>query len=517
MLRVAAYARVSTEKDDQINSLVNQRRYFEEYIKNHSDWEFAGVYFDEGTSGTQTKKRTGFNQMIDACKAGKIDLIITKEVSRFARNTVDTLAYTRELREYNAGVLFINDNIDTRDNDGEFRLSIMASVAQEESRKTSERVKWGQRRAMERGVVFGNNSIYGYTLKNGQLTVNGDEAEIIRLVFYKYVFEEKGTHVIARELYEAGIKPPRTDGFWSSTMILRLLRNEKYVGDLVQKKYVTKNYLTHQKILNDSDDKIYIANHHTPIINRDIWNKAQKELDRRRADTETKKKYSNRYWCSGKIICAECGSGFTVRKTKRKSGDIYTVWTCRERAHHGGCNMRTVNDKSLHTIMDFIIDQLGIDYDAIAEEVVGEIRTISDTGNLRSLTFIQEQINAVNDKRIRMLDSYFAGKIGETDMEKLKGTYDSELARLNTQLIRIGNEQNILKDRQNSIANLTEIKKMRYSQSVYGEIVDKITVFNEHIFVRLDYLDFAFKITYSTHGYKNAYTTVIEQCEIVYE
>lgn len=207
-------------------------------------------FFDEGVTGTQTKKRIGFNRMIDMCKAGNIDLILTKEVIRFARNTVDTLEYTRKLKEYGVGVIFINDNIDTRENDGEFRLAIMASVAQEESRKTSERVKWGQRRAMENGVVFGNKSIFGFYIHDGALTVNETEAKVIRLIFHKYVNEGKGTHVIARELYEAGIKTPAgTTEFWSSTMILRILRNEKYVGDLLQKKYITRDYLTHKKVI----------------------------------------------------------------------------------------------------------------------------------------------------------------------------------------------------------------------------------------------------------------------------
>ncbi|MBQ6530761.1 MAG: recombinase family protein, partial [Clostridia bacterium] len=464
------------------------------------------------------------------CKAGEIDLILTKEVSRFARNTVDTLAYTRMLKEYDVGVLFINDNIDTRDNDGESRLSIMASVAQEESRKTSERVKWGQRRPMENGVVFGNNSIYGYTLKNGQLTVNEDEAEIIRLIFHKYTFEGKGTHIIARELYEEGIKPPQTDGFWSSTMILRILRNEKYVGDLLQKKYVTKNYLTHEKVINVSEDKIYLCNHHEPIIEREMWNKAQAELDRRSVDAETKKKYSNRYWCSGIIICAGCGSRFTIRKTKRKSGEVYTIWACRERAHHGnrrldnagnwvGCNMRIINDKSLHTIMDFIIDQLDADFNSIAAEVAAEISAMADTNNNRSLTLISDQIKAVGNKHIRMLDSYFAGKISEEDMERLRDSYDNELARLNKQLAQIENEQTILKDRQSSVENLLHVIKgsARYSESVYGEIVERITVYDKYLLVKLKYLDFAFKVAYSTHGYKEKYTTKIEKCDIVYE
>ena len=167
--------------------------------------------------------------MIDDCKNGKIDLILTKEVSRFARNTVDTLNYTRMLKEYDVGVFFINDNIDTRQNDG---------------------------------VVFGNNSIVGFDINDGVLSINESEAEVVKLIFHKYVNEGKGTHIVARELYEEGIKPPKSSkDFWSSTMILNILRNEKYVGDLLQKKYVTKDYLTHHKVINESEDKIYIENH----------------------------------------------------------------------------------------------------------------------------------------------------------------------------------------------------------------------------------------------------------------
>ena len=173
-LKTAAYCRVSTDKDDQANSLASQRNYFAEYIRNHEGWILNSVYYDEGISGTQTKKRAGFNAMMEAAFRGEIDLILTKEVSRFARNTVDTLSYTRRLREIGVGVIFTIDNIDTRDSDGELRLTIMASIAQEESRKTSERVKWGQKRRMEQGVVFGRD-LLGYRVKDGKLYMNREE------------------------------------------------------------------------------------------------------------------------------------------------------------------------------------------------------------------------------------------------------------------------------------------------------------------------------------------------------
>lgn len=186
--RVCAYARVSTDKDDQTNSYESQCRYFTEYIQQHSDWDFAGIYADEGITGTSTKKRENFRRMIIDAENGLIDLILTKEVSRFARNTVDTLTFTRELKKRGIYVIFLNDNINTQDNDGELRLSIMATIAQDESRKTSERVKWGQKRRMEQGVVFGRDML-GYAVRGGKLYLNEDEAEIVRLIFHKFTDE----------------------------------------------------------------------------------------------------------------------------------------------------------------------------------------------------------------------------------------------------------------------------------------------------------------------------------------
>ena len=245
MLRVAAYCRVSTSQEDQRNSLENQRRYFSEYIRRQPDWELVEVYADEGLSGTSSD-RPAFRRMLAAAAEEKIDLILTKEVSRFARNTVDTLAYTRLLRRQGVGIVFIGDHIDTRQNDGEFRLTIMASVAQEESRKISERVKWGQQRSMERGVVFGCDNIYGFSLRGGELTVKPEQAAVVREVYRRFLMDGKGTYIIARELTAEGIPPPGGKGkAWSSTMVLRLLRGEKYCGDLLQRKSCTPVFFGH--------------------------------------------------------------------------------------------------------------------------------------------------------------------------------------------------------------------------------------------------------------------------------
>ena len=224
MIRVASYCRVSTDQEDQANSFVSQQLYFRQYVQRQPDWELYEIYADEGITGTSTKKRAAFNRMIHDAYMGKFQLIITKEVSRFSRNILDTISFTRELKEIGVGVLFMNDGIHTLDPDAELRLSIMASIAQEESRKTSSRVKWGQTRQMERGVVFGQ-SLLGYDVKNGKLTVEPEGAALVRLIFHKYGVEKKGTSVIARELQEAGYRTYSGNVKWSTSQIVKMLNN----------------------------------------------------------------------------------------------------------------------------------------------------------------------------------------------------------------------------------------------------------------------------------------------------
>ncbi len=241
----------------------------------------------------------------------------------------------------------------------------MASLAQEESRKTSERVKWGQRRRMEQGVVFGRDML-GFMVKNGVLSINPEEVPAVKAIFHKYANEEKGTHVIARELLEEGLRPKRIS-LWSNTVILRVLRNEKYVGDLCQKRTFTPDYLTHKKKYNCGDEeKIYIKDHHEAIIDRDLWNRTQAELKRRSPSAAQKSRHSNRYWCSGKICCGECGSRF-VSRTKKLAGGTYKAWRCYQAANHGilkvdadgkevGCNSNSINERALLTCMKYCVN-----------------------------------------------------------------------------------------------------------------------------------------------------------------
>lgn len=325
MIRIAGYCRVSTDREDQRNSFEAQQRFFREYIERQNGWELYGIYADEGISGTSTRRRTQFQRMIADAGEGKFQMILTKEVSRFSRNLLDTIRYTRELKRMGIGVLFLNDNIFTLDPDAELRLSIMASIAQEESRKTSERVKWGQTRQMERGVVFGH-SLLGYTVRDGKISVEPEGAEIVRMIFYKYGIEKKGTSVIARELRESGADSGKTQ--WSNSHILKILKNEKYAGDLIQKKTITTDYLTHEKKRNCGEEEaVILRNHHEAIITRELWETVQEELSLRRKQPESSAK-SVRHAFSGKIRCGECGAVFVSRLKYRKDGTCYRRWQC---------------------------------------------------------------------------------------------------------------------------------------------------------------------------------------------
>lgn len=530
-LRVGAYCRVSTDREDQANSLASQKRYFTDYIEQHGEWVLADVYPDEGLSGTTTRRREQFNRMIADAQTGKLDLILTKEVSRFARNTVDALEYTRRLKRLGVGVIFLNDNIDTRDSDGELRLTLMASIAQEESRKTSQRVKWGQQRRMEAGVVFGNNSIYGFDLSNGQLTVKEDEAAVIRHIYHKFLHEGKGTYVIARELYEEGLLPPRSaTGRWSCVMVRRILRNEKYVGDVLQKKFVTLDYLTHKKMENKGqEEQFLLKDHHEAIIDRSTWEAVQAELARRAGKQADNTKYSNRYWCSGKLRCGDCGSRFVPRTTKRPNGDTYKIWGCHSRVHYGkrkqngqgdyvGCDMRMVNDKTLTACVQFVLQQLDLNYDALAREVAADIQKVAvQPSREHDISRLQARQADLERRKERVMDAYFAGDISKTEMLGMKAKYDGELEKINVQLCTWANQTRTQAEQAQTLQALAQTirESVTRSEEVFTETAEEIVVDQDHITIKIHYLPLTFRLWYTTSGTRESYTTNIERWEIV--
>ena len=447
MLKVAAYCRVSTNKEDQINSLENQKKYYREYIVRNSFWEFTEVYVDEGVTGTSTKKRHSFNKMIVDAQNHKFDLIITKEISRFARNTLDSIFYTRKLKELGIGVIFMNDNINTLDSDAELRLTIMSSIAQEESRKTSERVKWGQKRRMEEGIVFGRDMV-GYDVRNGKLHINEKGAEIIQMIFHKYTNEGKGTHVIARELRDAGIPTASHMKEWSNVVILRILRNEKYVGDLIQKKTYTPSYLNHEKKYNHGEEEfVILRNHHEPIISRELFDRTQIELERRSPSKQDKAKHSNRYCLSGKIKCGVCGCSFVARTRIHQDLSIYRAWRCYQVVNHGQkcidsvseekhCDGLSLNEEELKNLLKQVMIYLPIDRQKITNKLNKTIKVIisandyCDHDQVDYKKKIQSRIIQLADKKLGLIELYLSKEVSKPDFMRLSQKYEDDIEGL---------------------------------------------------------------------------------------
>ena len=457
MTPVASYCRVSTDSADQANSFASQQRYFAEYISRQPDWELYQTYADEGITGTSTKKRAAFNRMITDAHLGKFRMILTKEVSRFSRNILDTIAYTRELRQLGVGVLFMNDGINTMDPDAELRLSIMGSIAQEESRKTSSRVKSGQTRQMEQGVVFGK-SLLGYYVKHGSLTVNPDEAELVKLIFHKYGIEKKGTTTIARELQAAGYHTHTGNAKWSNSHIVKILRNEKYVGDLIQKKTFTPDYLTHIKKYNQGEEPmVVLTNHHEPIIDRTLWDIVQAELGKRNRKRGGESGYSNRYLFSGKIICGECGASFVSRRKKQKDSSYYQYWSCCTAAAEGsrhiniqgrevGCDIgKMLRNELVIDILRQSLASIQIDRKWIVQNitqiVLGAIRA-EGQGNAITAGRLAHEIRQLEQKKVDILDAFFSNSISQTDMKLVNDRYNRELSALQARLEAVQDSKN---------------------------------------------------------------------------
>lgn len=327
-LRVAAYARVSTEQDEQQNSYEAQVDYYSHYISNNPDWIFAGVFADRGITGTSTKNRDGFNEMIDLALNGGIDLILTKSISRFARNTVDTLQTVRELKSVNVEVIFEKENLRTFDPRCEIFLTIMSSLAQEESRSISENVRWGQQKRMKDGKVqMAYSRFLGYTKgEDGNPKIVEEEAEIVREIYHLYL---SGVSLgdIAEKLTDRGIPTPGGKAKWSVSTVRSILSNEKYKGDALLQKTYTVDYLSKKVKKNNGEVRQYLVEHsHDAIIDSETFDRVQELLSKNQK--RRIRSYMD-YPFSGKIICGDCESlyGRDIWRV-RSTGERYPIWYC---------------------------------------------------------------------------------------------------------------------------------------------------------------------------------------------
>lgn len=445
-LRVTFYARVSTDQDEQINSLENQVQYYTELIQSKPNWKFVPGYVDEGISGGSTKKRDNFNRMIRDAKAGMFDFIITKEISRFSRSTLDSIKYTQELLDYNVGVFFQNDNINTLDTDSEFRLVIMAGVAQDEIRKLSERLKFGFRQAIKNGHVLGNDKLYGYDKKDCVLTVNEEEAEIIRIIFDLYGNQRLGTRTISKRLMELGYTSREGNAFNTLT-IRHILENPKYKGWYCGNKSQSVDYRTKRNVLlNESEWVTYPDPSIPAIVSEELWNRANALYKRRREEMKSHSSgvsFHNRYPYSAKIYCEEHGTTFHRQVIQTKKGQ-QEVWQCKVYRSHGraACSAPQIRSSDLDVILSDIFKELVRDKEKIIDSLVTVLTNIPkevDYGKLRCQ--VENEMEDLERKKNRLLDLSIAGALTVEEFKERNDAFNAKILACQEKLTAIRQEE----------------------------------------------------------------------------
>lgn len=438
-LRVTFYARVSTDKDEQLNSLENQVQYYTELIQSKPNWTYIEGYIDEGISGTSTKKRDSFLRMIEDAKAGRFDFIITKEISRFSRSTLDSIKYTQELLEHDVGVLFQNDNINTLDSDSEFRLVVMAGVAQDEVRKLSERLKFGFRQAIKNGHVLGNDRLWGYNKKDCKLTINEEEAVIIRRIFDLYANQGLGVRTISKILYDEGYTSRQGNTFNVLT-IRHILCNPKYKGWYCANMSQTVDYRTKRKVFLDESEWIMYPDPSIPaIVSEELWDRAHALYKKRSAECQARANgasYHNRYPYSGKIICEEHGTSFHRQVLKSSLGEK-EVWQCRVYRNRGraACSAPQLRTTELDQVMAQIFDQLAENKQAIIDTVAGIIQSVpSDHDYERDILRIEEEMSSLQAKKDRLLEMSIAVAITVEEFKSRNDGFNEQLQKQQEQI-----------------------------------------------------------------------------------
>ena len=433
-LRVTYYARVSSESDEQLNSLDNQIAYYEDLIKRNRAWTYISGYVDEGLSGISTKKRKHFNEMIADAKEGAFDLIITKEISRFARNTLDSLQYTRELLGWGVGVFFQNDNINTLDEDAELRLTIMSSIAQDELRKLSSRVKFGHQQAIKSSVVLGNSRIFGYQKDDKHLVIDESQAPMVRDLFRLYATGEYSMKQLEMLFYEQGYRNYNGNKIAHTTMS-GIISNPKYKGYYVGNKVrIVDMFTKKQKFLppeewvmfKDETGEIVPA-----IVSEEIWDKANEVLTRRSEDVKNRQGICNHAnLLTGKLYCAHCGTAYYRRESKSKDGTVNSKWVCSNKINNGAdaCPSFPIYEDEIKPILFEVFSETKVDVEALLESYTEMFRSMeADDETEKQLEEQKRIIELADQKKNKLLELVTMGAITTANFKSMTATCDREV------------------------------------------------------------------------------------------
>ena len=489
--KVCAYARVSTDSEEQQTSYNSQIKYYTDKIKSNPEWEFVGIYADEGISGTQVKKRTEFMRMIEDALNGKIDMIIAKSISRFARNTLDTLKYVRLLREHNVDVYFEKENIHTLELDSEMFLTLYSAFAQAESESTSQNVTMGFRAKMKRGEPCGKAECYGYVWnkQTKTLEIYEEQAKVIRQIFDWYC-DGIGCKTIARYLNEKNI-PTYSGKKWEQSTIRMIIHNVKYVGDIIGQKYYTESPLTHKHVLNFGEkEKYYVKDHHEAIISRDTWNKAQEILKKRNSKilpngSRHISNHSMKYTFSSKIVCGLCGTTFVRRVgSKKKDGSRNVYWECYQKIDDSKqCqHSKLIREDVLESIFIELYNLIIENKHKTKEQLLNAIRsTLEEVDYQKEIDKLDIEEEKLRNRLSKLVDMQLDDVID-------KVTYISKEKEIKEQLTNIDNkrlELQTLKNENKKISSkIKEIEKVvnaptsikEFDRQVFDNIVEKIIV-----------------------------------------
>ena len=432
-LRVTYYARVSSESDEQLNSLDNQIAYYEDLIRRNRVWTYVPGYVDEGLSGISTKKRKHFNEMIADAKEGMFDLIITKEISRFARNTLDSLQYTRELLGWGVGVFFQNDNINTLDEDAELRLTIMSSIAQDELRKLSSRVKFGHQQAIKSNVVLGNSRIFGYRKDEKRLVIDESQAPMVRDLFRLYATGEYSMKQLETLFYEQGYRNYNGNKIAHTTMS-GIISNPKYKGYYVGNKVrIVDMFTKKQKFLppeewvmfKDETGEIVPA-----IVSEELWDKANEVLTRRSEDVKNRQGICNHAnLLTGKLYCAHCGAAYYRRESKSKDGTVNSKWVCSGKINNGAdsCPSFPIYEDEIKPILFEVFSETRVDVEALLASYEEMFRSMEADDETAGQMEEQKRVIALADqKKNKLLELVTTGAITTANFKSMTASCDRE-------------------------------------------------------------------------------------------